>query len=266
MLAYGVEAGTQGTLDRLEKRQTLAQVEHAVGQAKEHGIARVHGFFVIGCPGETAADIRETFRFAARLALDTFGFNRLAVYRGTPLWKEYVGRGIIDEDRDWDKTFKCCDIDPDTVPNDEVNGLRMKGYASLLLRRILLRPIRTWDLLRTFSPAHGLERPAQAPLRPVPREAGGHVRPAGEDGRRGPARAGAGAGEAGCLELRSTPGTSATATSATRQRWRLRGTDAGRGRCGLNPWAGERSAGTASGRASHRGTACGPPRRSRSRR
>jgi radical SAM superfamily enzyme YgiQ (UPF0313 family) len=151
MLAYGVEAGTQTTLDRLEKRQTLAQVEHAVGQAKEHGIARVHGFFVIGCPGETATDIRETFRFAARLELDTFGFNRLAVYGGTPLWKEYVGRGIIDEDRDWDKTFKCCDIDPDTVPNDDVNGLRMMGYASLLLRRILLRPVRTWNLLRTFA-------------------------------------------------------------------------------------------------------------------
>ncbi len=151
MLAYGVEAGTQTTLDRLEKRQTLAQVERAVGEAKKHGIARVHGFFVIGCPGESAEDIRETFRFAARLEVDTFGFNRLAVYRGTPLWKEYVERGIIDEDRDWDKTFKCCDIDPDTVPNDDVNRLRTKGYASLLLRRILLRPLRTWDLLRTFS-------------------------------------------------------------------------------------------------------------------
>ncbi|HET8542120.1 MAG TPA: radical SAM protein [Anaeromyxobacter sp.] len=151
MLAYGVEAGTQKTLDRLEKRQTLAQVEHAVAAAKKHGITRVHGFFVIGCPGETAAEIRETFRFAARLELDTFGFNRLAVYRGTPLWNEYVARGIIDEDRDWDKTFKCCDIDPDTVPNDEVNRLRMKGYASLLLRRILVHPLRTWDLLRTLS-------------------------------------------------------------------------------------------------------------------
>lgn len=58
MLAYGVEAGTQKTLDRLEKKQTLAQVEHAVHEAKKHGIARVHGFFVIGCRGETAADIR----------------------------------------------------------------------------------------------------------------------------------------------------------------------------------------------------------------
>ena len=151
MLAYGVEAGTQKILDRLKKKQTLAQVERAVAEAKKHGIARVHGFFVIGCPGETADDIRETFRFAARLEIDTFGFNRLAVYRGTPLWDEYVGRGIIDVDRDWDKTFKCCNIDPDTVPNDEVNSLRMKGYVSLLLRRIFVRPLRTWDLLRNFS-------------------------------------------------------------------------------------------------------------------
>src|SRR5512138_1721149 len=105
MLAYGVEAGSQKTLDRLGKKQTLAQVEHAVAEAKKHGITRVHGFFVIGCPGETAAEVRETFRFAARLELDTFGFNRLAVYRGTPLWKAYVERGIIDESRDWDKTF-----------------------------------------------------------------------------------------------------------------------------------------------------------------
>lgn len=151
MLAFGVEAGTQSTLDRLGKRQTLAQVRYAVGEAKRHGIDRVHGFFVIGCPGETAEDIRETFRFAARLPIDTFGFNRLAVYRGTPLWKDYVAQGILDEDRDWDKAFKCCHIDPDTVPDDEVNKLRRNGYVALLLRRILLRPVRTWGLLRSFS-------------------------------------------------------------------------------------------------------------------
>jgi radical SAM superfamily enzyme YgiQ (UPF0313 family) len=168
MLAYGVESGTQKMLDRLGKRQKLEQIEHAVAEAKRHGIARVHGFFVIGCPGETAEDIRETFRFAARLQLDTFGFNRLAVYRGTPLWNEYARRGIVDDVRDWDKTFKCCDIDPDTVPNDEVNELRMKGYASLLLRRIVQRPVKTWGLLRTFSrhmPVRDLFRLISGPFR-----------------------------------------------------------------------------------------------------
>lgn len=150
-LAFGVEAGTLKVLNRLNKKQTPAQVEHAVREAKRQGIGRVHGFFVVGSPDETEADLLESFRFAARLELDTFGFNRLCVYRGTPLWREYVARGIIDDERDWHKWFKCSDIDPTTVPSATVNRLRAKGYGLLFLHRILKRPIRTWKLLRTFG-------------------------------------------------------------------------------------------------------------------
>jgi radical SAM superfamily enzyme YgiQ (UPF0313 family) len=150
-LAFGVEAASQKVLDLLNKKQTPAQVEHAVRQAKRHGIARVHGFFLVGSPGETADDIAESFRFAARLDLDTFGFNRLCVYRGTPLWREYVARGIIDDERDWHKWFKCSDIDPAALPGAVVNRLRARGYASLFVRRMLWRPWRTWKLLRAFG-------------------------------------------------------------------------------------------------------------------
>jgi anaerobic magnesium-protoporphyrin IX monomethyl ester cyclase len=150
-LAFGVEAGTQKVLNRLHKKQTPAQVENAVQEAKRQGIARVHGFFVVGSPDETEADILESFRFAARLQLDTFGFNRLCAYRGTPLWQEYVARGIIDDERDWHKWFKCTDIDPTTVPSAVVNRLRAKGYGILFLNRIIKRPVRTWKLLRDFG-------------------------------------------------------------------------------------------------------------------
>src|SRR5208283_120238 len=104
-----------------------------------------------GSPKETAADIMKTFDFAARLQIDTFGFNRLSVYRGTPLWREYADRGIIDDKVDWYKSFKCADIDPDVLPNKVVNSLRMKGYARLLAYRTIMRPLKTWQLLRTFS-------------------------------------------------------------------------------------------------------------------
>ncbi len=150
-LAFGVEAGTQKVLDRLKKNQTLEQVEHAVNEAKRHGIARVHGFFIIGTPGETKEEIMESFRFAARLTLDTFSFNRLCAYRGTPLWQEYVDRGIIEDERDWHKWFKCSDIDPTVLPSAVVNRLRMKGYAILFARRIFGRPIQTYNLLRTLG-------------------------------------------------------------------------------------------------------------------
>ena len=150
-LAFGVEAGTQKVLNRLKKSQTLAQIEYAVSQSKRHGIDRVHGFFLIGSPGETEEDILESFRFATRLKLDTFGFNRLCAYRGTPLWREYVDRGIIDDERDWHKWFKCSDIDPTVLPSEVVNRARMKGYALLFARRIFGRPIQSYRLVRTLG-------------------------------------------------------------------------------------------------------------------
>ena len=66
----------------------------------------------MGNPDETVEDMKATFRFAARLPLDTFGFNRLCVYRGTPLWQEYVKRGLVKDATDWYKYFKCSEIDP----------------------------------------------------------------------------------------------------------------------------------------------------------
>ena len=150
-LAYGVEAGTQKILDRLNKNLTLEQIEYGVSEAKRQGIKRAHGFFLVGSPGETEEDIKESFRFAARLKLDTFGFNRLCVYRGTPLWQEYIDRGIIDDERDWFKWFKCSDIDPTILPSEVVNRARMKGYALLFFRRIFGRPIQTYRLVRTFG-------------------------------------------------------------------------------------------------------------------
>jgi radical SAM superfamily enzyme YgiQ (UPF0313 family) len=150
-LAFGVEAGTQKVLDRLKKGQKLEQIEHAIAETKKHGIETAHGFFLIGSPDETEEEILESFKFAARLQLDTFGFNRLCVYRGTPLWAEYVERGIIDDELDWDKWFKCSDIDPTVLPSEVVNRARKRGYMRLFLHRIFLRPVATFRLLRTFS-------------------------------------------------------------------------------------------------------------------
>jgi radical SAM superfamily enzyme YgiQ (UPF0313 family) len=150
-LAFGVEAGTQKILDRLDKRQTLEQIENAVSAAKKNGIERAHGFFLVGSPGETEDDILESFRFCAKLKLDTFGFNRLCVYRGTPLWQEYLDRGIIDDERDWDKWFKCSDIDPTVLPSETVNRARQKGYALLFVHRVLRRPLQTFKLLRALG-------------------------------------------------------------------------------------------------------------------
>lgn len=149
-LMFGVESGSQKILDRLKKDQTLEQVESAVDRAKSAGIEIVHGFFVVGSPDETVEDMRATFDFASRLRLDTFGFNRLCVYRGTPLWKEYAARGLVDDAADWYKYFKCSEIDPTCLSGPLINEERSAGLRRLFRYKITHYPLQTLRLLRRF--------------------------------------------------------------------------------------------------------------------
>src|SRR5881296_1424059 len=149
-LMFGIESGSQKMLDRLNKEQMLAEVETAVTNAKKAGIEIVYGFFVVGCPDETVEDMQATFDFASRLPLDTFGFNRLCVYRGTPMWHEYVKRGLLNEANDWYKYFKCSAIDPTCLPGEVINEVRRAGLRRLFVYKLLHYPAQTFRLLRRF--------------------------------------------------------------------------------------------------------------------
>jgi anaerobic magnesium-protoporphyrin IX monomethyl ester cyclase len=147
---FGIESGSQKILDRLKKGQTLEEVATAVTNAKRAGIEIVHGFFTVGNPDETVEDMNATFDFASKLPLDTFGFNRLCVYRGTPLWQEYVKRGLIDEATDWYKYFKCSEIDPTCLSGEVINEVRRQGLKRLFLYKFRHYPLQTFRLLRRF--------------------------------------------------------------------------------------------------------------------
>jgi len=122
-----------------------------VNNAKRAGIEIVHGFFVVGNPDETVEDLRATFSFASRLRLDTFAFNRLCVYRGTPLWHEYLNRGVVNDAEDWYKYFKCTEIDPTCLSGEIVNAERTRGLRKLLLYKLFHYPGQTLRLLRRFT-------------------------------------------------------------------------------------------------------------------
>ncbi len=149
-MMFGIESGSQRVLDRLKKEQTLDDVRTAVTNAKQAGIEIVHGFFTVGNPDETISDMRATFEFASRLPLDTFAFNRLCVYRGTPLWREYLQRGLVRDDVDWYKYFKCSELDPTCLPGHVINEERQAGLRRLFLYKLTHYPWQTWRLLRRF--------------------------------------------------------------------------------------------------------------------
>jgi radical SAM superfamily enzyme YgiQ (UPF0313 family) len=150
-IMFGIESGSQKILDRLKKEQTLQDVESAVSNAKNAGIEIVHGFFVVGIPDETEADLRATFQFASKIRIDSFGFNRMCVYRGTPLWQEYVKRGLVNDAGDWYKYFKCTSIDPTCLSGEEVHRIRSEEMRKLILYKFTRFPLQTFRLLRRFT-------------------------------------------------------------------------------------------------------------------
>ena len=92
-----------------------------------------------------------TFDFASRIRIDSFGFNRLCVYRGTPLWHEYIQRGLVDDQKDWYKYFKCSSIDPTVLSGEEIHRIRSEGLRRLILYKFTHYPVQTLRLLRRFA-------------------------------------------------------------------------------------------------------------------
>jgi hypothetical protein len=92
-----------------------------------------------------------TFRFASRLPLDTFAFNRLCVYRGTPLWQEYIQRGLVNDETDWYKYFKCSSIDPTVLPGETIHAIRSRELKRLILYKFIRYPRQAFRLMRRLA-------------------------------------------------------------------------------------------------------------------
>ncbi|MBN1157004.1 radical SAM protein [Candidatus Woesearchaeota archaeon] len=74
VIAFGVESGNQRILDDiLHKDITLERVERAFRWCREVGI-KTDAYFMLGIPGETLADMKQSIRFAKKIKADVANF------------------------------------------------------------------------------------------------------------------------------------------------------------------------------------------------
>lgn len=59
---------------------------------------KLHGFFIIGYPGETIKDIEETKKFLRKCKFNLFFLNNFQPLPGTPVYEELLSRGEISPD------------------------------------------------------------------------------------------------------------------------------------------------------------------------
>ncbi|MBW2146780.1 MAG: radical SAM protein [Deltaproteobacteria bacterium] len=98
LIHYGIESGSQRLLDACGKNIRIKQIEEGVAMTHRAGIETAC-FFMIGLPGETQAESRETVRLARRLRPTYASFHVVIPYPGTPLHHKFVHESEPDAER-----------------------------------------------------------------------------------------------------------------------------------------------------------------------
>ena len=98
----GVESGSDAQLKRYKKAGHSRAIAAGIKRAKKAHMF-VHGFFMCGAPGETAADCKATNEFVRNVRPHSCGMAELLVFPGSTLWDDLVGPistvGTIEDSR-----------------------------------------------------------------------------------------------------------------------------------------------------------------------
>ncbi len=100
-IAFGVEGGNNRVLRLLRKGERMETIERAIRDACDAGLDVIL-FFLIGTPGETMADIEDSFRLALRHPVAGANFYNLIPFPRTELFERVSEKGwLVREPRDY---------------------------------------------------------------------------------------------------------------------------------------------------------------------
>lgn len=93
-IAFGIESGSQRTLDRVKKGIKLECIAEVFKLTRKLGI-EIWAFFIIGLPDEDETRIRETIDFAKKINPNIAKFHILKPYPGTEVYEELLSHNLI---------------------------------------------------------------------------------------------------------------------------------------------------------------------------
>jgi radical SAM superfamily enzyme YgiQ (UPF0313 family) len=142
------ESGSPSTLDRMQKDQDPEVIIQKIREIREAGL-KVHGFFIIGYPGETIEDIRITQNFMRKCRFNMVFINNFQPLPGTPIYDELVKAGEI-EDGLLPKNYSDGErvYTPDELKNFNFPYYVLKNYLYIMLAE----PSNIFYMLRLISP------------------------------------------------------------------------------------------------------------------
>lgn len=123
-MIYGVESGSQRILESVNKNTPLDKITDNITNCLKAGIVPVV-MFMIGFPGETEEDLRETVTLAKRLDGAVVVFGCFTPLPGSAIYKDLVSSGKIPARRTLEDFSKVTFADDVTVNVTQVSTLEL---------------------------------------------------------------------------------------------------------------------------------------------
>jgi radical SAM superfamily enzyme YgiQ (UPF0313 family) len=144
---FGVESGVQKNLDTLRKGITLEQIRSTIRMAHDAGLC-TFTTYILGIPGETYEEGRQTIRFACELNSLFSDFFCCTPFPGTELHTNISLYGVLKDDVD-NVGMHLNAFQPFSMTETELEQLRSQAFVSFYLRwgNIVkqLRSIKSWQ-------------------------------------------------------------------------------------------------------------------------
>ena len=158
LLIVGYESGDAQILKNIKKGATVQRALDFTRDCHKLGLV-IHGDFILGLPGETAASIRNTIEFAKRLDCETIQVSMAHAFPGTELYDFAKEKGYITNlAMSDDAGHQMAHIEYPGLPAEYVMEMVHKFYDEYFFRpkaafRVVWKAIVHRDLPRLYAEA-----------------------------------------------------------------------------------------------------------------
>jgi len=133
-MAVGVEAVTDKTLDKIQKKLDTAMVREKLKLIRKHNIS-VCGLMMMGYPWETEKQILSYSKYLNKLKLDSVRLRFLTPFKGTRLHDEIEEKGLFLANNPYHEN-----TERPIIKMDHLSPERLVELRNIIQRRFYLRP------------------------------------------------------------------------------------------------------------------------------
>lgn len=151
LISLGIESGSDRILELMRKSLTVAKTREAVAMIHRHKIA-IAGFFILGFPGETRADMEATVKLSLELPLVRANYFTYLPFPGTESYRLLEESGELAA-VDWQRFFFMnAAYTPQGFTRDEIKNIQRNAFMRFYLRpAIFVRNVMGIKSLRHFG-------------------------------------------------------------------------------------------------------------------